>query len=274
VHPRTNSPLKGLGRAEREVVTALSALERPAVSADDVVAATGTSRHSANLALSRLARKGWLRRLRRGIYTIVPLSSSSPEPAIEDPLAVAMRLFAPCYISGWTAAQHWDLTNQIHNVIAVYSSKPQRKGVLTVGGVVYRVRRIPAKAIFGTVRIWSGTVAVQMASIHRTVIDVLDAPEMGGGGRQTADIVRAYWSRAEANPEELFDLALRLGRGTVFKRLGFLAEIAGRAQQSWLDACRAHLSAGITLLDPTGPLRGQIVSRWRLRINVPVEGPS
>lgn len=268
----TGDAIKGLGDAERQIVVALSALERHTVTADDVVSAFGVRRVAANLVLSRLARKGWLRRLRRGVYSVVPLSSRSGRPPIEDPLAVAMQLFAPCYVSGWTAAQHWDLTEQIHNAVVVYSAKPQRRSTQPIGGVTYRIRRVPEHAIFGTMQIWSGTVAVQMATAHRTVIDVLDAPDLGGGGRQVIEIVRAYWSRSLAEPRTLLELAVRLGRGTVFKRLGFTAERFGHVGESWLRECREHLSAGVSLLDPSAPAGGRIVSRWRLRINVPVGG--
>lgn len=265
-------PPGGLGEAERGVIGVLAALERPTVTADDAMRGLGLSRVAANLMLSRLSRKGWLRRLRRGTYAMVPLSSASSQPALERPMAVAMTLFAPCYISGWTAAQHWNLTEQIFNTIAVYSAKPERRSSQRLGGVAFRIRRIPAGAIFGTTRVWAGTVAVQMATVHRTLIDVLDAPEMGGGGRQTADIVRSYWRRTDAEPITLLDLAARLGRGSVFKRLGFTAELFGRPGDAWLSRCREHLSAGIALLDPGGPQRGPIVSRWRLRINVPLDG--
>lgn len=259
----------GLGRAERAALSAASALDHPAISAGDLVRQSGLSTRAANLTLSRLARKGWLRRLRRGWYAVVPLSSTSAEPVSAEPLAVAMHLFAPCYISGWTAAQHWELTEQIANTVVVYSAKPQRTSEQQVGGVSYRIRRVPKDAIFGTTKVWSGTVPVQMATSHRTVIDILDAPEMGGGGRQALDIVRAYWRRKDTDPDLLFDLAAKLGRGTIFKRLGFTGERFGRPSQAWLEACRSKLSAGVSLLDPTGPRRGPIVSRWRLRINVP-----
>jgi len=261
---------RGLGDTERRVLSALAALERPTIAADDVIRRLGVSRPAATLTLSRRARKGWLRRLRRGLYAVVPLSSASGQPVVEDPLAVAMELFAPCYISGWTAAQHWELTEHVFNTGAVYSATPQRRSNQQVGGVTYRIRRVPEKAIFGTTRVWSGTVAVQMATVHRTVIDVLDAPEMGGGGRQSLDIVRAYWKRPDADPETVLDLASRLGRGSVFKRLGFTAEQFSQPGEAWLARCQDRVSAGVSLLDPGGPKRGPIVSRWRLRLNVPL----
>lgn len=261
---------KGLGGREREFIAALAALERPVVTAEDVMTEFLVERGAANLALSRLARKGWLRRLRRGMYVVVPLSARSDQVAIEDPLATAMGLFEPCYISGWTAAEHWDLTEQIHNAVVVYSAKPQRRSTVSLAGVTYRVRRIRSDAIFGTSRLWSGTVAVEMADVHRTVIDVLDSPEMGGGGRQMIDIVRAYWSKRDADPHVLLSMAVQLGRGTIFKRLGFTTERFGKPDERWIKTCRDHLSAGVSLLDPAGPARGPIIARWGLRINVPM----
>ena len=259
-----------MGAKEREVVTALAALERPVVTADDLVSKLALDRGAANLVLSRLARKGWLHRLRRGFYTIVPLSTRSDHPAMEDPLATAMRVFEPCYISGWTAAEHWDLTEQVHNAVVVYSGRPQRRSTQTLGGVNYRIRRIDHSAFFGTVRVWSGTVPVEMADMNRTLIDILDAPAMGGGGRQMIDIVRAYWTKPTADPEALLGMAKRLGHGALFKRLGFTTEQFGKPDERWLTACRDHLTAGVSLLDPGGPVRGPIITRWRLRINIPI----
>jgi len=264
--------LKGIGPAERKLLRTMASLEKPAFRAADATEALGISRSRASRMLSRLAAKGWLHRLRRGVYALVPLSSASPTPAVENPLAVAMEVFAPCYISGWTAAQHWSLTEQVLETIVVYSSSPQRRTRQYAGGVTFHVRRVPPSSIFGTVRLWSGTVPIQMADIHRTVIDILDDPAMGGGGRLTMEIVAAYWQSAERDPSRLLKYAARLGRGTIFKRLGYTAAVLGEPSLEWLDACRERVTRGISLLDPGGRKNGPIVTEWGLRINLPMEG--
>ena len=265
-----NNPQRKFGGSERRILGHLAALEKPVITAADLGIVVG-GREAANLILSRLARKGWLLRLRRGAYSVVPLSSASLTPSLEDPLAAAMGLFAPCYISGWTAAQRWDLTEQVFNSIAVYSARPQRRSSQTVGGLNFQVRSVRPETVFGTTRVWSGTMAVEFATIHRTLLDVLDVPDMGGGGRQALEIAKAYWAKPEASPDTLFELALRLGRGSVFKRLGFTGELFGRPRPAWVEACRSKLSSGVSLLDPSGPTTGRIVSRWRLRLNIPVD---
>ncbi len=57
----------------------------------------------------------------------------------------------------------------------------------------------------------------------------------------------------------------------IFKRLGYTAESWGSVSEEWLASCRKNVSAGISKLDPAGSPKGSILTRWGLRINVPVE---
>jgi predicted transcriptional regulator of viral defense system len=119
--------------------------------------------------------------------------------------------------------------------------------------------------------VWRNNRAILVADPHRTVIDVLDWPELGGGGRHSMDIAYAYWKSGKSNPDALMGYASKLNRGVVFKRLGFTAENWGAVDKTWIAECRKHISAGVSKLDPSGPDRGHIVTRWSLRINVPME---
>ncbi len=263
--------MAGLSAQEREIINSLAASEKPAITADDLISIHPVSRVTANQILSRLYRKAWLRRITRGIYTLVPLGASSPEQPIEDVWPLAMDLFAPCYISGWSAAEHWELTEQIFNSVAIVTTRPQRQVETLLAGVNFRIRIVESDKIFGAKSIWVGSQRVDVADPHRLIIDILDDPSFGGGGRHTLDIVRAYWKSKHAERNRLLDYAVRYNRGSVFKRLGFTAEKFGSVESSWLDKCREGVSAGISKLDPAGSNRGNIVSRWNLRINIPID---
>jgi predicted transcriptional regulator of viral defense system len=263
--------MAGLSTAERQLLDELVASEKEVLTAEDVIVTRQVSRPAANQILARLRRKGWVRQVKRGMYMPVPLGSSTPEPAVEDAWPLAASAFAPCYISGWTAAEHWDLTEQIFNSICVVTARPQRKAEQTLAGVPFRTRSIAKDRIFGTKTVWLKSQRVEVADPHRMLVDIIDDPSLGGGGRQTLDIVAAYWKSKHADPARVLDYAVRFGRGVVFKRLGFTAERLGVANRAWLDACRSHISAGISRLDPAGPNRGPIVTRWRLRANLPFD---
>jgi len=74
------------------------------------------------------ASRGWLSRIRRGFYIPVPLSAQHPSSRREDPWIIAMQLYRTAYIGGWSACEHWALTEQIFarptSVPAIPSSIP------------------------------------------------------------------------------------------------------------------------------------------------------
>lgn len=262
--------LRGLGTRERRLLSALLASEQPTISAEDVVRHLGVSRTQANLMLSRLAKKGWLQRLKRGVYSPVPISSRTNTPIPEDPFGVASALFAPCYISGWSAAEHWNLTEQVSNTVVVLTSRRLRSTNHVVARLRFRTKYISEESLFGTTKVWYGTVPAEIADPDRTLVDILSWPDLGGGGRQTMDIVQAYWNSEYANPDRLLEYAERLCNGALFKRLGFTTELFSLPDDDWLTRCRQGMTKGVALLDPSGPNRGTIVSRWRVRRNISI----
>ncbi len=209
--------------------------------------------------------------MQRGLYSLVPLGAPTLTAGIEDPWLIAMALYSPGYISGWSAAEHWDLTEQIFNTISVVTAVPQRAAAQTHGGIRFHVRSIAPDKIFGTKKIWHGSSQVVVADPSRLVIDVLSSPQLGGGSRHTLDIVRNYWRGEHKDAVRVLKYAERFGIGAVFKRLGFSAEAFGDVTDDWVQQCQAGMSAGTSRLDPEGPERGRITTRWRLRVNVPLE---
>jgi predicted transcriptional regulator of viral defense system len=267
----TRAPrLAGLSARERALLGVITARGGQTVTADTLLRGQAMSRRAAHQAIDRLHRKGWLQRVKRGLYAVVPLEASSTRPALEHAWPLAMELFAPCYVSGWSAAEHWGFTEQIFNSVAIVTGRPQRSALQTLVGTTFRTRAIPATRIFGTTKIWFGSQPVEVADPHRLMIDILDNPELGGGIRHVLDVARGYWQSRHCNPAIVLDYARQYGRGTVFKRLGYTAELFGTVSEEWLDSCRQGLSAGISRLDPAGEDTGRILKRWRLRVNAPV----
>lgn len=244
--------------------------ELTTITADEVVALLDVSRATASQLLQRMTRKGWLIRVQRGLYAPVPLGTPAGA-AVEDPWKLAMALYSPGYISGWSAAEHWDLTEQIFNRTSMVTTVPQRARLQSHGGVDFFVTTATPGRLFGAKKVWRGSSQVVVADPSRLLIDVLDSTALGGGPRHTLDIVRNYWRSPHAAPDLLLEYAERFGVGAVFKRLGFTAGLFGDVETPWLTRCKAGMSAGISRLDPTGPHRGRIATQWRLRINVPLE---
>jgi predicted transcriptional regulator of viral defense system len=270
MYQKYNNFKAGVGQAEAHVLDKMSRLAKPVIRASDLENELGCSRAISNLMLSRLCKKGWIQRLRAGVYRVVPLGAESANPIPEDAWAIAMALFSPCYIAGWTAAEHWELTEQIFNSTVVFTTQKQRKKEVVISGLKYRAKLIAQKDIFGTKKIWSSNTQISIADIHRTIIDILDDPAMGGGGRQAMDIIKEYFQHRDANPELLCQYAEKLGHGAVFKRLGFVGERFADFSLALLGRLHTHIKAGIINLDPHGPDSGPIITKWSLRVNIPL----
>ena len=260
----------GAGQIERHALEMLSRTGKLVVRASDLESELGLSRAASNLMLSRLCKKGWVQRLQPAQYRILPLGADNSSSMPDDAWAIATTLFSPCYLSGWTAAEHWELTEQVFNSTVVFTVKKQKKIELLVSGLKYRVKSIDPKNIFGVKNVWSSNTQIQIADIHRTVIDVLDDPNIGGGGRHALDIVKEYFLHKEANPEILLEYAEKLGHGAVFKRLGFIAEKLGKFPVTLLEKIHAKTKTGIINFDAGGPNTGPIIRKWGIRINIPL----
>lgn len=260
--------LGGLSAQERKIVGSLRREGFTVVDNQILIQKFDFSRSAANQTLLRLEKKGWLQRVERGRYIFVELTAAKPNPIAEDALVLAMDLFSPCYLTGWTAAEHWGLTEQIFNSILVYSSAYQRTSEKKVGGVNFVIRRIKDAEIFGTKSIWSSNRKIAMADKHRMVIDILNRPEDGGSAVVAFEICKEYFSSSVADSQMLLRYAERLGNGTIFKRLGFIVERLVPKQTEFIETCHQKISKGISLFDPSGPKKGRIFSKWNLRMNI------
>jgi len=244
------------------------------VTVREAAALLGLSPNAAARLLAHWRGQGWVQRVRRGLYVLVPLGGAGRVGVVADPWVLIARAFAPCYIGGWSAGEHWDLTEQVFRAVVVFTTKPVRPREGEIGGARYLARVVAPGRTFGTRRVWRDQVPVDVSDPSRTIVDVLDVPSLGGGMRHVAEMLRAYLHSKHRNDRLLVEYGRRLGNQAVFKRLGFLIERFGLEAPALLANCRQARSAGYVRLDPDGPARGRLVRRWGLRANVEVPAAS
>jgi predicted transcriptional regulator of viral defense system len=256
-------PLSGLGKADRRRLALLLRGTKGTVSVSDAAEILDFPRDTAAKLLARWAAKGWLSRVRRGLYVPVPLESRTADVPLEDAWPVAARLFAPCYIGGWSAAEFWDLTEQIYRTVVVLTTQRPRERRQRIKGTDYLLRTISEKAMFGLKSVWRGQVKVEVSDPSRTMLDFLDDPRLGGGIRSVRDMFGNYLGSDKKNLDLLPNYANRLKNGAVFKRLGFLLELLAPDEKTAIASCRENLTTGNVKLDPALPCPS-LVTRWRL----------
>ncbi len=222
------------------------------------------SRVQAAKTLSAWAAQGWLQRVGSGIYAPISLDMRGSEQAVTDAWVLVPALFDPAYIGGRTAAEYWDLTEQLFRDIVVFTARSIRDRSKESGGAQFTLRHISQSRIFGTKSVWRAHTKVSVSDIDRTMLDILDDPAIGGGIQHVADCFDRYLKKDDGKPDRLIAYADQLANGAVFKRLGFLAE-QNPLGQALVVACRARLTKGYAKLDADLAC-DRVVTRWRLKV--------
>lgn len=216
--------------------------------------------------LAQLESKGWLERLERGRYLIVPLEAGVDREWSEDPLAIGTFLAPDGAAAYWTALRHWGWTTQLPRTHFVITPRRRSNPEPTVLGIKYRFVALRADRIFGIHEDWREGLRIRVTDPERSIVDSLDRTDLAGGVNEIAGAIMAGWGDLDAS--RLTDYVERFGSGTVPKRLGFLVEhldlpVDGALISRW----RSLVGSGITRLERGGPSAGPMLRRWNLQIN-------
>ena len=265
-----NSDVLGISKAHRGLLSSLHRSHSGPFTVAEAAEALSLPLGRTRKLLSYWTSRGWLSRVRRGVYTTVPLEAVNPSRWRSDPWVVAETLFRPCYVGGWSAAEHWGLTDQIFADLVVFTASYIRKRTQTVQGANYLLVAIPEARLFGLSPVWRETTKTLVSDAARTVVDILDRPPIGGGIKHVAEIVREFFEGEHRDDDALVDYARRIGNRTIRKRLGYIVERLGLDVPRVLSFCRTNMSAGYSRLDPSISRRGRLLRKWNLDINVSI----
>jgi predicted transcriptional regulator of viral defense system len=255
--------LTGIGKLDRERLAGILRGTKGTVSVAQAADILEVSPTDVAKMLSRWHKKGWLSRIKRGLYMPVPLEASNADVPLDDPWQIAATLYPPCYIGGWSAAEYWDLTEQLFRTTIVMTQLTPRERNPVIKGTSFLLCSVNEKKFFGLKTIWRGQVKVSVSDPTRTILDMLAEPRLGGGIRSVNDMLLNYLRSESKNLDLLIAYADQLGNGAVFKRLGFLLERYAANEQLTIKKCAERLTKGNTCIDPKQPA-DRLVSRWHL----------
>lgn len=223
--------------------------------------------NSLNKILHNLTKKGWLRRIEKGKYMLVPMEVDSTEAYIESHFVIASKLVNPYYIGYWSALHFYGFTEQLLNTIFIVSTK--RKYSFVHSGVLFKFIKVKPYILFGFAEVKINNVKVYFSDKEKTIVDCLSSPEHCGG---IQEIAKALWkAKDEISFEKIIEYALRMRNSVIFKRLGYLLQILGLSNKVDAEALRDHVKKGYSLLDPLLPPKGSFNSHWNLIINISEE---
>jgi len=218
--------------------------------------------------LERLQSKGWIRRIRRGRFAVVPLSSGEDRSPQLHEFVVAMELVSPAVIAYWSALNHYGITEQLPRTVFVATDHPMRRQPGDVLGVNYRIVSLKPDKVFGVIKDWINEIPFSITDREKTIIDGLDLPQYVGGANEIAKALKTSWKVLDE--KKLRGYTAKIGNSAVAKRLGFMMEMLGLGD---IEEFRAAilLAPGFSPLDPTMPKRGKYNSRWGILVNTEIQ---
>ena len=212
-----------LSQNESKVILDLEWRGQKTVTLAEIRAALACSEGYARFMVHQLVKKGWLERLRPGLYQLVPAERGREGVADTNPLAAGAVLVSPYFFSFGTACTQHGLTEQVFSevfVVARLRRKPQM-----VRGKRFIFVPVPEKRFFGFTEQQILGEPVQIATIERALVDALDRPRYAGGIGEVSRI--AARAARRVSWDSLMDCLRRFGVSALAQRLGYLLELNG-----------------------------------------------
>lgn len=228
--------------------------------------------------LSNLTIKGWLSRLRRGLYATG--TSLLPGQIQPHPFAIATHLIQPSAISHWSALQHHGLTEQIPQIITASTTQKvvtpsmrqekaksiKKKHEWEIAGLRYEYITIQKKHFFGIEKVWVDEYfQVDITDKERTLLDMLIYSKMFGGMGEVLGVLENALS--DLNISKLVQYAIQYDKNVYIKRLGWALEHFGVPSKQ-LTALKNISINYYYPLDPSKPKVGEYDKCWMIQNNL------
>jgi predicted transcriptional regulator of viral defense system len=198
---------------------------------------------SAEALLAYHTRAGHLLRGRRGLYVVVPVGMS-PDATPVDPYLLATRSADDAVLAYHTALEAQGAAYSTHERVVfttTLASRPWSFRSLQFRPVrVPRALRDKGAPDAQVTKIDLAGLDVRVTTLERTLVDVLDRPDLGGGWEEV-------WRSLEAvsffDLDSVAEYALLLGNSTTTAKVGFFLEQhrdALAVEEHHLQRLRAH----------------------------------
>ena len=232
--------------------------------------ALGWSDADLHATIFRLVEKGRLIRIKRGLFCLVPPGSSRFKKGYPQNwflIAKALTEGESYYVSYYSAMHLHGMTSQ--SIQTIFVTLPKQRRVPANLQIPIRFVTVSREKLWGLEDKWvSNEEKVSISNLERTVLDILDRPDLAGG---ISEIARGLWLvKKNIDMLRLVSYATRFDSVAAVKRLGFLMEQLRLGPREIGEQLKKIVenSKSFALLDPTSGNQGPYLGKWHLRINV------
>lgn len=224
---------------------------------DDAEQISHSNKNVLKVILSRLEKKGWIERIEKGKYIVIPLGAEKGKYTLHE-FVLGSYLIDPCIISYWSALNYYGFTEQITRTVFIQTTSRKKHQEVTIFGIPYKIIRIKEEKIFGIKNEWFEETKISLTNREKTIIDCLDKPQYAGGIIEVAKALRTE----EYDKKTLVKYAKKINNTGVIRRLGYICDLLKIPIHLPEIKTRNYLK-----LDPVLPKSNKLNAKWNLILN-------
>ncbi len=217
----------------------------------------GLSKGMIKKVLSSLVRKGYLYRLKKGLYLV---NEEPGEPLIKNPYQIALMLF-PGYIAFSSALRLYDLIE--YEPFTIFVATPRKSGEKEIGEYIIKAVAMGERAIGMTLK--NG---VYTSTLAKTFFDCFYKPSYCGG---YSEITKALYEAERIDWDEFLKYFKRFASDSLCQRTGYILELVKDVgvdvPEDVIDYLKIRVKTW-TKLVPTLPSKGKGIREWKLIDNL------
>lgn len=206
-------------------------------------------------------------RVRRGLYVTVP-HEGDPDQHMVDSYLIASRVTPDAVVAYHSALSFFDRAYSVRSEVTYAAARP--RAPFSFAGTMYRGTRFPTALLeadqehFAVRTRDRDGLPVRVTSLERTLVDVLDRPNLAGSWEE---IWRSLTAVEFFDLEVVLDYVRLLHNATTAAKVGFFLEQHAEAlmvDEAHLKALRALRPSHVHYLERGQREGGRLISEWNL----------
>ena len=209
--------------------------------------------------------KGRLLRVKRALYAVIPVGMSPVDFPV-DPYLLASKMADDAILAYHTALDIHAKSYSAYNQFLFLTERAVR--AVSFRNYSFKALRPPkpllekGKMKFGIRSIERSGLAIKVTGLERTLVDLLDKPELGGGWEE---VWRSLESVEFYNVDKVVEYALLLKKATTVAKVGFFLENNEKrffVTKDHLQTLKKKIPKKPHYMDKK--LKGRLVKNWNL----------
>ena len=190
--------------------------------------------------LTNLREKGFIQKIRRGVYAILPPDAIG-RSFLPDKFLVAGKLRDRYYISHHSALELHGLAESTFNIVYISSSTYQQS--LTYQDITYRI--LTTKHFFGIESIQYKGEKLLVSDLEKTILDCIRKIKYAGG---LEELMKSLSNIPYINHDKLWRYLREFDEKALYHKTGFILETLGKTPESILNKIKKKLGGTVYYL--------------------------